>query len=405
MASRDYAKDFGPNNIPFGIASTAERPPQCVSRIGNTVIFLADLAKAGAFSDIDSSLKSIFQSSTLNAFAALPTPTSSRVRSAIQKNIATSSLPPNSTTPISTTTLHLPLTIPAFTDFSASKDHVLNASSAVFGRREMPPAFLHYPVAYAGRASSIAVSGTPVERPLGQFRDGAGVVFGASRAMDFELELGAVIGRPVGRGQRVKSEESDGHVFGFVVVNDWSARDIQGLEMNPLGPMNGKNFATTISPWVVTLEALEPFRVAAPERDVEVAPYLRDSERMQYDLTVEAEIINEEPKSAVVCHANSSTTYWTFRDMIAHHTIGGCNLDTGDLIASGTISGTGEWEHGCLLESTMGGKKELDLGDGFKRTYLQDGDSVLLTCRAGNGEHDVGFGECIGQILPARDFA
>jgi len=337
----------------------------------------------------------------LNRFAALSKSIQQGVRLQIKEIFSTEKhkdLPDGSVADIQDVEMHLPVTIGDFTDFSASKDHCLNASEAIFRQRNLPPAFLNFPIGYAGRASSIVVSGTAIKRPRGQFRSSDGVKFGLSQAMDFELEFGAIIGKPLTGSHNFNIADTEEHIFGFVLVNDWSARDIQGLEMNPLGPFNGKNFATSISPWVVVPEALEPFKVSAPARDQPVASYLDDQDSTIYSLDMQAEILID-GSSTVICRTNLKNMYWNFRHMIAHHTVGGCDLRTGDLVASGTVSGQGDLEHGCLLESTLGGKKELKLTHGSRRTYLQDGDVIRLTCRAmGVGVSGVGFGECIGEL-------
>ncbi|QDS74299.1 hypothetical protein FKW77_003798 [Venturia effusa] len=394
----DYAEDFGVNNIPFGIASSDLHPsPQCVSRIGSSVIFLAELAYIGAFKGIDAPLESLFRLPTLNEIAALGGPIHRDVRQrirelALRKEL--DSISTGSSENISKVQMHMPVSIGDFTDFSASQDHVLNASEAVFGQRSLPPAFLNFPIAYAGRASSIFVSGTPIERPLGQYRGPDGIVFGPSKALDFELEFGAIVGKPLARNQPFNIANAEDHIFGFVIINDWSARDIQSLEMNPLGPFNGKNFGTSISPWVVVPDALKPFAVPTSAREQKVQAYLDDPDTIIYDIELQAEI-QAGGSSTVVCHSNLKWMYWNFRHMLAHHVIGGCDLKTGDLIGSGTVSGPGDGEHGCLLEISLGGKKALKMSDGSSRTYLEDGDIVSLTGKAGSvGFSGVGFGQC-----------
>jgi fumarylacetoacetase len=292
-----------------------------------------------------------------------------------------------------------------FTDYSASKAHVLNAGEAVLGKREYPPAFKKYPVGYAGRCSSICVAPTRVTRPLGQFVENYAaepreIIFGASRALDYELEVGAIIGAPVEPGTLLKAADAERHIFGLVLVNDWSARDIQGLEMNPLGPFNGKNFRTSVSPWVVTSEALKPFKVRAPERMEQVAEFMDDREAVNYRIELEG-WVKRNGVDTRTCQVGFETMYWTFRHMIAHHTIGGCGLRTGDLIASGTVSGEKESEHGCLLELTFNGKRPSKLSDGSELRYLEDGDEVRYTGIVGDASAGIGFGDCGGVIQAA----
>lgn len=406
MPSADSAQ-FGISNIPYGIASSSKRPsPQVVTRIDDTVIFLAEVSSVTSLS---SELSFIFQQSTLNAFAALPKSLQSQVRSMIQ-SAYTFSHRESAYEGIKDVTLHMPLKIGDFTDYSASVSHVLNASEAVTGTRAYPPAYMKYPAGYAGRCSSITISPTEVVRPLGQFIEDYRVpekerkiIFGPCRALDYELELGAVIGKPVPMGTYLTAQEADEHIFGFVLVNDWSARDIQGLEMNPLGPFNGKNFRTSITPWVVTLEALKPFEVPAPERMEEVASFMDDKSAPNYKIELAGQIIRN-GATTTTCKVGFETMYWTFRHMIAHHTVGGCGLETGDLVASGTVSGEADSEHGCLLELTMNGKKPSKLSDGSELKYLLDGDEVRYSGVVGDANKGVGFGECVGYIKPARKY-
>jgi len=401
-----YASHFGINNIPYGIASSSKHPsPQSATRIGNDVIFLAELAKEGAFESIPVPLTELFLQPTLNAFAAQSRDVHSKVRAAIQHVYEEKSIL-SACEDVANVTLHLPIQIGDFTDYSASANHVLNAGEAVTGTRSYPPGFHKYPVGYAGRCSSIAVSPTPVTRPLGQFVEDytvpeKNIIFGPSRALDYEFEIGAVIGRPTSSGTRLDAKDADEHIFGLVLVNDWSARDIQGLEMPPLGPFNGKNFGTSLSPWIITLDALKPFEIPAPERMAPVAEFMNDPKSVNYDIRLEG-ILKRNGTDTTTCKVNFDTMYWTFRHMIAHHTIGGCELRTGDLVASGTVSGEAEHEHGCLLEMTFNGKKPGKLRDGSEVRYLEDGDEVTYTGVVGDASAGVGFGAIYGVVKPAR---
>jgi fumarylacetoacetase len=400
-----YTSHFGINNIPYGIASSSKHPsPQAVTRIADTVIFLSELSSTSPFASISSQLSSSFLQPTLNTFAALPKPLQSQVRRAIQEAY-NSNLHTDFSENVKDVTLHMPLSIGDFTDYSASVNHVLNASEAVAGKREYPPAFMKYPVGYAGRCSSITIAPTKVTRPLGQFVENyaaaeRNIIFGASRGLDYELEVGAVIGTPVEPGSYLAAKDADKHIFGLVLVNDWSARDIQGLEMNPLGPFNGKNFRTSITPWIVTLEALEPFAVPAPERMAPVADFMHDPKSTNYRIQLESEITRNGAKTTT-CKVGFETMYWTFRHMLAHHTVGGCGLRTGDLVASGTVSGEAKTEHGCLMELTFNGKRPTELSDGSELKYLEDGDEVRYTGIVGDASAGVGFGDCGGVIVPA----
>jgi fumarylacetoacetase len=397
-----YAEHFGINNIPFGLASSkSQSTPAAATRFQDHVIFLNKLDTI--LSGVEDLPKDVFSLDALNAFAALPRAVHQEVRQrlqqAISKDESLSDFPSGSVEPIEAVTMHLPVTTADFTDFSLSAHHVQNASEAVTGTRSTPPSFYHQPVGYAGRCSSLDISGTPVERPLGQYWEGkpgaSKIVFGPCKKMDYELEVGAIIGKPLPRKERVLASKADEHVFGYVLLNDWSARDIQVLEMNPLGPLNGKNAGTTISPWIVTTDALKAFETAAPAREQEVAPHLITSGRDALDVKLEVHV--SAPGAAaqdakVECKSNMSWMYWTIPQCIAHQAIGGCGLRTGDILATGTVSGGADDEHGCLMEF-------MKLGTTPPRGYLEDGETVTLTGFCGGG---VGFGECVAKLTPAR---
>lgn len=390
-----YSSHFGIDNIPFGIASSKLHPsPTIVTRFEDEVIFLFQLQD---FLRVDRLDDTVLQQPNLNKFAALPKSVLEEVRKQIQ-NAIRKGLQPAAKEPISSVTMHLPVSVGDFTDFSCSLDHVLNASEAATGVRSSPPAFFHMPVGYAGRCSSLEVSGSSVERPMGQYWAGrpgqSDVIFGPCKKMDYELELGCIIGKPVGRKERVTAPEAEEHIFGYVLVNDWSARDIQVLEMNPLGPLNGKNAGTTISPWVVSSNALSPFKAASLARKHEVARYLGDSGKNALSIDLEVKVSKRtDDKGETMCRSNSSWMYWTLPQCVAHQAIGGCGLRTGDLLATGTVSGGGDSEHGCLFEFMKSGQTA-------PRGYLEDGETVTLSGYCGNG---VGFGECVATLTPARD--
>jgi fumarylacetoacetase len=407
--SEYYSSHFGINNIPYGVASSKSRPePQCVTRINDDVIFLTELAQQDLFQNISAPLETIFSQPTLNTFAALSKAVQSQVRAAIKQayeNGINSSLMED----ISNVTMHLPVSIGDFTDYSASVNHVLNASEAITGTRSMPPAYHKYPVGYAGRCSSITVAGADIKRPLGQYVEDytakeKNIIFGPCRALDYEMEIGAIIGKPIEAGTLLDAKDADEHIFGLVLVNDWSARDIQGLEMNPLGPFNGKNFMTSITPWIIPLEALKPYEVPAPPRMQPVAPFMDDQNSVNYNIQLSGGLTRKGVRSTT-CEVGFETMYWTFRHMIAHHTIGGCGLRTGDLVASGTVSGVEKHQHGCLMEMTWNGKKPCALSDGSEIRYLDDGDEVFYTGVIGDGTAGVGFGGCGGTVIPASVYS
>ncbi|KAG2412899.1 hypothetical protein HFD88_010456 [Aspergillus terreus] len=410
MASTKYSNHFSLKNLPFGVASSDKHPhPQCATRLHNTVIFLGDLQRSGVFAQISDLPEGVFDSPTLNSYAALPKPTHRAVRQTLQSILqdGTAALVPSSTEDITAVTLHLPVTVPGFTDFSCSLDHVKNAGRAILNDESPPPGFFHFPIGYTGRASTIVVSGTPIVRPLGHFYDRTAatekkpVVYGPSRAMDYELEIGVVVGKPLPPNRGLDARDAEEHIFGLVILNDWSARDIQGCEMVPLGPLNGKAFGSTISPWIVTLDALEPFKVAGPAPRVDLPRHLQDPGEFNYAIEMTVELQHGENTSRL-SRSQAQEMFWSGRQMCAHLASTGCDLRTGDILGTGTVSGSQEGSYGCLLEITQGGKAAAQLVDGSTRVYLQDGDVVRMTAVAGDESSGVGFGECVGELRPAR---
>jgi fumarylacetoacetase len=302
--------------------------------------------------------------------------------------------------------MHLPFAIGDYTDFYSSREHATNVGTMLRGPdNALMPNWLHLPVAYHGRASSVVVSGTDPHRPRGQTKadDAAAPTFGPSRALDFELEMGFFVGPGNALGEPIPVGRAAEHIFGMVLVNDWSARDIQKWEYVPLGPFLAKNFCTSISPWVVPLEALEPFRTAGPVQQPPPLPYLQGPADWAFDIHLEAHLQTAQTERPhVISKTNSKYLYWNVLQQLAHHTVNGCNLCPGDLLASGTISGPAPDSFGSLLELAWGGKKPLTLPGGATRTFLQDGDRLTLTGWCQGQGYRVGFGEVTGQVLPAR---
>ncbi|KAI5460934.1 hypothetical protein BGZ63DRAFT_425397 [Mariannaea sp. PMI_226] len=413
MSSSDYESHFSLANIPFGIASSKKRPePRCVTRLANQVIFLDSLALQEVFEEIPELPKGIFAEPTLNTFAALPRSVQQSVRHVIQHTLTdqtTEAAWRNHAEHAQDVVMHLPVSIGDFTDFSCSLNHVQKAGQIMAAQTSAPPSFYKFPMCYQGRASSIVVSGTPIERPVGHFWDSSerhtltrdrSVVFGPSRKLDYEVEVAVIVGKPLPMGARLNATDADDHIFGFVLMNDWSARDIQGFEMMPLGPVNGKNFGTSISPWVVSLEALEPFRITAPITHSAVAAHMIDPTASTYSIILKVEIISTS-KCTTTGLSNLNSLFWTVRQMLAHAVSAGAPLRTGDLLATGTISGVQKGTYGCLLEETEGGSMPIQLEDGTSRSFLEDGDAVRITAIAGGEGSGVGFGECTGDVLPA----
>ncbi|CRK25005.1 hypothetical protein BN1708_014107, partial [Verticillium longisporum] len=330
-SAAEYSRHFSQKNVPFGIASSAARQrPRAATRIGNTVIWLEALHQNGFFSEIEGLPDDAWSHETLNSFASLPKSVQISVRREVQDAFERNGIdafPVSATEDIGAVTMHLPVAIGDFADFSCSLEHVKNAGRIIINDERPPPAFFNFPIGYQGRASSIVVSGTEIERPWGQFRNPKAmgpdapanepsIIFGPSQKMDYELELAAIIGKPLPMRQRLNAVEADEHIFGFVILNDWSSRDIQGFEMMPLGPFNGKSVGSTMSPWVVTLDALEPFR-SDGQLQLSVPRYLEDPGRASYNITMKAEIVARGDATTVgTCKVQD--LYWSMRQMTAH---------------------------------------------------------------------------------------
>jgi fumarylacetoacetase len=302
--------------------------------------------------------------------------------------------------------LHLPLEIPGYTDFYSSKEHATNVGSMFRDpKNALLPNWLHVPIAYNGRASSVVVSGTLIRRPLGQTKapDAEAPTFGPSRKLDFELETAFVVGAGNALGEPIPVAEAERHIFGLVLLNDWSARDIQQWEYVPLGPFNSKSFATSISPWIVTLDALAPFRVAGPEQSPAPLPYLAQTGARGIDLRLEIALAAAGEPPATISRTNARYLYWSMAQQLAHHTVSGCSTRVGDLMASGTISGPTPDSLGSLLELAGNGRKPLVLPGGAQRSFLEDGDEVAMTGWCQGDGYRVGFGEVRGRIVAATE--
>lgn len=406
---------FPIHNLPYGVFSPPRELPRPGVRIGDWVLDLAAVADAGLFTgpylaSIDSSTGP-FSRSTLNDFMSLGRPAWREARLTLQELLSAGNptlrddeaLRRRAFFSVEEVTMHLPASIGDFTDFYSSREHASNVGR-MFRDPENPllPNWLHLPVAYHGRASSIVVSGVDVHRPWGQIKEPAAAPsFRPSREVDFELEVGAFVGPGNRLGEPISVDEAEEHVFGLVLVNDWSARDVQRWEYRPLGPFLAKNFATSISPWVVTLDALAPFRVPGPAQEPEPLPYLRAGRPCAYDIHLEASLQGTGmPEPAVITRTNFRRLYWSICQQVAHHTATGCNLRPGDLLASGTVSGPTPDSYGSLLELSWRGEHPITLPNGETRTFLQDGDRLTLSgwCQADG--YRVGFGRVTAQLLP-----
>lgn len=396
--------DFSIYNLPFGIFSKKKGKTRAGIAIGNQIVDLAALAEAEL---IDVS-PFIFRQSTLNDFIALGKKVTNKVRLDVQRLLVEADSPLQKKQEIlilqADVQMHLPIHIGDYTDFYSSIEHATNVGK-MFRDPEnaLLPNWRHIPVGYHGRASSIVVSGTPIKRPKGQVmpKDATAPVFKPSGRLDFELEMGFITGKNTQLGDSVSTADAADYIFGLVLFNDWSARDIQKWEYVPLGPFLGKNFGSSISPWIVTLEALEPFKNSGPKQDPEVLPYLKYEGNQNYDVQLEVALQPENGEEQTVSSSNFKYMYWNMAQQLAHHTINGCNINVGDVMASGTISGKDESSYGSMLEISWGGSKPVTLKDGSTRTFIEDNDTVIMRGFAEKDGIKVGFGEVRGTILPA----
>ncbi|SDW14175.1 fumarylacetoacetase [Paenibacillus sp. CF384] len=415
----DAESHFPIQNLPYGVfrpLHSSNCMPRIGVAIGDYVLDLAVLDEAGCFDNTSVSGRGIFAQPSLNAFMAMGHQVWREVRSILKRLLVSEEPALRDNLPLRSSAFHhqrnvemlLPAAIGDYTDFYASKSHAVNVGTLFRGKEQaLMPNWLHLPVGYHGRASSIVISGTDVRRPCGQMKppDSAAPFYGPIGQLDFELEMGWLIGTGNKLGQPIPIDEAKEHVFGLVLVNDWSARDIQAWEYQPLGPFLGKNFATSISPWVVTLEALAPFRIPAViQQEPAPLPYLQTkNDAITFDIRLEVYWQSDANGSRErIAVSNYSNLYWTIEQQVAHHTVGGCNLRPGDLLASGTISGSTKESRGCMLELTWRGTDPLHLNSGQEeRSWLADGDRITMTgwCQ-GNG-YRVGFGEVTGKVLPA----
>ncbi|HEY1610928.1 MAG TPA: fumarylacetoacetase [Paraburkholderia sp.] len=417
--ANDPLNDFPIQNLPFGVFSDTRDATRRVGvALGEHAIDLAALAATGLLKLPDSAPADVFARAALNDFIALGRDAWRSVRVQLStlfaRDTATlrddAALRERVLVPLADATLHLPVEIPGYTDFYSSKEHATNVGSMFRDpKNALLPNWSEMPIGYNGRASSVIVSGTPVRRPNGQLKlpDQERPVFGACRKLDIELETGFIIGRGNALGEPIACNDAEDHIFGMVLLNDWSARDIQQWEYVPLGPFNAKTFATTISPWIVTLDALEPFRVAQPKQEPRPLDYLRHDGEHAFDIALEVRLRAEGASApTTIARTNFRHLYWTMAQQLAHHTVAGCNTRVGDLMGSGTISGPTADSFGSLLELTWNGKNPVELkggGNGAdQRAFIEDGDELTLAGWCDGDGYRVGFGTCVGKILPAK---
>lgn len=399
--------EFPIQNIPFGIYSTASKSPRIGTAIGNKVLDIHQLALSGLIA-LDTK---ITENISLNDFISLGKSITNKIRLDIANllDIENNTLKDRADLALfmdemAEVTMHLPVNIGDYTDFYSSRQHATNVGIMFRDpANALLPNWLHIPVGYHGRASSIVVSGTNFHRPKGQTKpvETEPPIYGESKRMDFELEVGFVIGKKTELGHPIEIAKAEDHIFGLFLFNDLSARDIQQWEYVPLGPFLGKNFASIVSPWIVTLEALEAFRVAGEVQEPKVLPYLEYEGKKNYDINLEVSLTPKTGEETVICKSNFKYMYWNMCQQLAHHTVNGCNVNVGDVMASGTISGAEPHEFGSMLELAWKGTKPIPMKDGSTRVFMQDYDTCIIKGFAEKDGVKIGFGECKTQVLPA----
>ncbi len=403
--------DYTIQNLPYGIFKYGTKKPRVGIAIGEHVLDLSFLYRKGYLDNLFLN-ENVFKSITLNRFISLGKAywnlTRNRISELLQED--NTELRNNkedlkaALIPMVEVEMLMPVHVPNYTDFYSSEEHATNVGKMFRPNGDaLLPNWKHLPVGYHGRASSIVISGTNVHRPKGQtLPEGSDKpVFGPSKALDFELEMGFIVGRGNEMGTAISTADAEGHIFGMLIFNDWSARDIQSWEYVPLGPFLSKNFASSVSPWVVTMDALEPFKCEGPVQDVPVLPYLKFEGEKNYDIHLEVYIKTEKGDSTLISESNTKYLYWNIAQQLAHHTVGGCKMQVGDICGSGTISGPTPNSLGSMLELSWRGARPITLNDGSERKFLQDGDSVVMKAFCKKGDIRIGFGEVVGKILPA----
>lgn len=408
----DQNSDFSIHNIPFGVAVFNKEYIACATRIGDQIVDLATLYDFGYFNDVEGLNENVFEAYTLNEFIELGKPITNAARKKIQELLLENSILAKDEKTIEECFFNLdevkmlmPVHVQNYTDFYSSIEHATNVGK-MFRDPEnaLLPNWKYIPVGYHGRASSIVVSGTEIYRPKGQQKpkDADKPVFGPCKQLDFELEMAFIVNKNTEMGDSIPINEAEDSIFGMVLFNDWSARDIQSWEYVPLGPFLAKNFGSSISPWIVTLEALEPFRTISPKQEPEVFDYLKFEGDKNFDINLQVYLQPENGEENLICESNYKHMYWNMSQQLAHHSVNGCNMEVGDMYASGTISGKEETSFGSMLELTWRGQNPIKLSDGSERKFIEDNDTIIMR---GYGEKDgirVGFGEVEGKILPAK---
>ncbi|ANP36634.1 fumarylacetoacetate hydrolase [Phaeobacter gallaeciensis] len=396
---------FPLNNLPYGVFSVGDEDPRCGVAIGDMILDMQAAEEAGLVDLTDYALFEVpFWNDLMEEGPAVWTALRNRLTALLSEGAAEQAKVEPLLVPQAEAQMHMPFMVSEYTDFYAGKHHAMNVGTMFRGpENALPPNWLHIPIGYNGRASSVVVSGTDVRRPWGQLKgpnDDAPRWAPCAR-FDIELEMGAIVGVP-SEGP-ITVQEADDNIFGYVLLNDWSARDIQAWEYQPLGPFQAKATATTVSPWIVTKAALEPFRCDTPAREVELLDHLKDCGPMLYDIDLEVTMAPEGKDASTIVRTNYKEMYYSAAQQLAHHTTSGCPMNAGDLLGSGTISGETKESRGSLLELSWGGKEPVTLETGEERSFIVDGDTLTLKGAAKGDGYTIGFGECAGKILPALD--
>lgn len=396
---------FPLNNLPYGVFSTDHTDPRCGVAIGDMILDVQQAEEEGLIALEDGVAFDVpFWNEVMEMGPGAWDSLRAQLTSLLAEGSEHQATLAGMLTPQTEATLHMPFLISEYTDFYAGRHHATNVGTMFRGAENaLPPNWLHIPIGYNGRASSVIISGTDVRRPWGQLKspDQPKPAYMPCRRFDFELEMGAIVGS-ASEGP-VTVDQADDMIFGYVLLNDWSARDIQAWEYQPLGPFQAKATATTISPWIVTKAALEPFRVDTPAREFELLDHLKDTRPMLYNIDLTVDLTPENGNPVTITKTNYSEMYYSSAQQLAHHTTSGCPMNAGDLLGSGTISGAEKHERGSLLELSWGGKEPLDLEHGVTRSFLEDGDTLTLNGHAQGNGYRIGFGTCSGKVLPAYD--
>lgn len=396
--------DFPLNNLPCGVFSTGDEQPRCGVAIGDFIIDISALEAEGLLKLADGPLFDVpFWNELMEAGSGVWADFRAQVTAMLAAGASKRWIVEDHLVPLADATLHMPFLISEYTDFYAGRHHATNVGTMFRGAENaLPPNWLHIPIGYNGRASSVVVSGTDVRRPWGQLKspDMDAPIFAPSRRFDIELEMGAVVGQASEHGYPVTVAEADAMIFGYVLLNDWSARDIQAWEYQPLGPFQAKATATSISPWIVMKAALEPFRAATPAREAPLLPHLQEPGPMLYDIALEVGLTPDNGTETVISRTNYSEMYYSAAQQLAHHTTSGCAMNVGDLLGSGTISGPTKESRGSLLELSWGGKEPFAIAGG-SRSFIEDNDTLTLRGAAVGDGYRIGFGSCTGKVIPA----